>query len=446
MSNLPPLTPPDSSPVDPAMTDPTLRDRVTDVTRSNVTVGPVSLSRFNWRVAIGLFVGGALWIGPYIASIAVLMPALVAEVAPDEKIGLVATMGLLGALLSLVSNIVFGALSDLTRSRFGKRVPWMVGGGIATGLALWGFSTSTTLVALVAWWCAFMLLLNAIIAPMVAVISDRVTTKYRGTVSAVYGVALTVGATVASITAAMFISTPRQGLVIFAVAVGLSGLVFAVIAPETSNRDEPRARLSARMLLSNFKFPRRGARDYYLALFGKFFVIAGAYSLSNYQLYILLDYIGLDDQGAGSVIAIAGSIGLLVSLVVGFAAGPLSDKVGRRKPFVIGAAVVLAIGAIFPFFAPFAWAMIVAATISAFGNAIFSSVDQALNVEVLPNKEHAAKDLGILNMANSGGQMLGPVITSVIVTITGGYQGAFITAFVLIIAAAITLTFIRKVR
>ena len=49
-------------------------------------------------------------------------------------------------------------------------------------------------------------------------------------------------------------------------------------------------------------------------------------------------------------------------------------------------------------------------------------------------------------MANSGGQMLGPVITSIIVTITGGYQGAFITAFVLIIAAAITLTFIRKVR
>ena len=78
MSNLPPLTPPDSSPVDPAMTDPSLREPVTDATTSNVTVGPVSLSRFNWRVAIGLFVGGALWIGPYIASIAVLMPALVA--------------------------------------------------------------------------------------------------------------------------------------------------------------------------------------------------------------------------------------------------------------------------------------------------------------------------------------------------------------------------------
>jgi MFS family permease len=446
MSNIPPLSPPDSSPVDPAMTDPSLLDAPTDLTTSNVTVGAVSLSRFNWRVAIGLFIGGALWIGPYIGSIAVLMPALVAHVAPEEKIGLVAAMGLTGALLSLISNIIFGALSDLTRSRFGKRVPWIVVGGLATGLALWGFSTSSNTVALVAWWCAFMLLLNAVIAPMVAVISDRVSTKYRGTVSAIYGVALTVGATVASIAAAMFISDPRSGLAIFALAVAVSGLLFALIAPEKSNKDEPRERLSVRTLLANFTFPRRGARDYYLALFGKFFVIAGAYALSNYQLYILLDYIGLDDAGAGSVIAIGGGIGLLISLVVGLAAGPLSDRVGRRKPFVVAAAVVLAIGSIFPLFAPFAWAMVVAATISAFGNAIFGSVDQALNIEVLPDKKHAAKDLGILNMANSGGQMLGPVITSVVVTLTGGYQGAFITAFVLILGAAITLTFIRKVR
>jgi MFS family permease len=201
-----------------------------------------------------------------------------------------------------------------------------------------------------------------------------------------------------------------------------------------------------RSLLANFTFPRHGARDYYLALFGKFFVIAGAYALSNYQLYILLDYIGLDDAGAGSVIAIGGGIGLIISLVVGLAAGPISDRVGRRKPFVVAAAVILAIGAIFPLFAPFAWAMVVAATISAFGNAIFGSVDQALNIEVLPDKRHAAKDLGVLNMANSGGQMLGPVITSVVVTVTGGYQGAFVTAFVLILGAAITLTFIRKVR
>jgi len=446
MSNVPPLTPPDSSPVDAAMTDPSLMDTPTDLTTSNVAVGGLSLSKFNWRVAIGLFVGGALWIGPYIGSIAVLMPALVAQVAPDEKIGLVAAMGLSGALLSLISNIIFGALSDLTRSRFGKRVPWIILGGLASGLALLGFSTSGDVVSLIAWWCLFMLLLNAIIAPMVAVISDRVSAKYRGTVSAIYGVALTVGATVASITAAMFISDPRAGLAIFALAIAVSGALFAAIAPEKPNRDEPRERLSVRSLLANFTFPRHGARDYYLALFGKFFVIAGAYALSNYQLYILLDYIGLDDAGAGSVIAIGGGIGLIISLVVGLAAGPISDRVGRRKPFVVAAAVILAIGAIFPLFAPFAWAMVVAATISAFGNAIFGSVDQALNIEVLPDKRHAAKDLGILNMANSGGQMLGPVITSVVVTVTGGYQGAFVTAFVLILGAAITLTFIRKVR
>lgn len=36
------------------------------------------------------------------------------------------------------------------------------------------------------------------------------------------------------------------------------------------------------------------------------------------------------------------------------------------------------------------------------GSEIFFSVDQALNLEVQPNPENSAKDLGILNFANTG--------------------------------------------
>ena len=38
--------------------------------------------------------------------------------------------------MALLANIIFGTLSDMTRSRFGKRTPWIVGGGIITGLAI----------------------------------------------------------------------------------------------------------------------------------------------------------------------------------------------------------------------------------------------------------------------------------------------------------------------
>lgn len=59
------------------------------------------------------------------------------------------------------------------------------------------------------------------------------------------------------------------------------------------------------------------------------------------------------------------------------------------------------------------------ALLAGLGYGIYSSVDQALNVDVLPDKENAGKDLGILNIANTIGQILGPIVTSAIVVATG---------------------------
>ncbi|WP_084100561.1 MFS transporter [Demequina sp. NBRC 110051] len=401
---------------------------------------------FKWSLAIALFLGGVLWIAPYVGSIAVLMPALVEDIAPDQKVALVGTLGIAGAALSLISNIIFGALSDATRTRFGARVPWIVGGAIVSAAALFMFGTATSVATLALWWCIYMTALNAIIAPMVAEISDRVPTERRGSVSGIYGVGMLIGGTASTSLAALFISTPSTGITLFAVMTLLSAVVFVAIAPRTSNIDAAREKVSAGQIVRTFRPPTKGARDFYLALFGKFFLVAGTYAVSNYQLYILTDYIQLEENGAAKVIAINGIIALVTGLVFGFLSGPLSDKVGRRKPFVIGAALVVAIGMIFPLAMPVAWAMVAYAVFLGIGQGTFTSVDQALNVDVLPDAGSAAKDLGILNVANSGGQILGPVIMSIVVTVTGGYALGFVAAIVLLIAAAITLAGIKSVK
>lgn len=48
------------------------------------------------------------------------------------------------------------------------------------------------------------------------------------------------------------------------------------------------------------------------------------------------------------------------------------------------------------------------AGIAGFGYGVYSAIDQALNVDVLPNKEEAGKGLGILNLATTLGQAVGP--------------------------------------
>ena len=77
------------------------------------------------------------------------------------------------------------------------------------------------------------------------------------------------------------------------------------------------------------------------------------------------------------------------------------------------------------------------------GYGVYSSVDQALNVDVLPDQENAGKDLGILNMANTIGQILGPIVTSSIVVATGSY---FLTFPVSIVLMAVGFVFVMMIK
>ncbi|NTW42454.1 MAG: MFS transporter, partial [Cellulomonadaceae bacterium] len=73
-------------------------------------------------------------------------------------------------------------------------------------------------------------------------------------------------------------------------------------------------------------------------------------------------------------------------------------------------------------------------------------VDQALNVDVLPSVENAGKDLGILNLATTLGQTVGPIITSTIVVATGTYAVAFPVAIAMALLGCVFILKIRSVR
>lgn len=86
------------------------------------------------------------------------------------------------------------------------------------------------------------------------------------------------------------------------------------------------------------------------------------------------------------------------------------------------------------------------ALLAGLGYGIYSSVDQALNVDVLPDKKNAGKDLGILNIANTIGQILGPIVTSAIVVATGSYFMAFPISIVLIAVGYVSIALIKSAK
>lgn len=399
------------------------------------------------RLGIAIVLGNLLWLAPFIAAIAVLLPARLEAVAPDQKIQAIATLAMAGSLVALIANIVFGALSDRTRSRLGKRAPWMILGSLATAASLYALSHAQSVTGIVVLWCVFQFFLNAIVAPLVAVIPDRVPERLRGTYSAVYGVGATIGSGIAGVVASRFVTTPESGLVIFAAAILLAGPLVALIAPDRSNKHEPKPAFDRQTILHNFAFPRRHARDFYLALVGKLLFVLAMYSITGYQLYILTDHFELDALAAGTMIATIATIQTIGSLIAGTTSGPLSDRFGRRKAPVVAAALLLGVALAVPFFWQDPASMIVFAVLGlglAFG--VFNAVDQALNYRVLPDQSTAAKDLGLLNMANTGGQILGPVVMSLAVTSLGGYRSGFIIAAGIALLSAFTISLIRSTR
>ncbi len=84
------------------------------------------------------------------------------------------------------------------------------------------------------------------------------------------------------------------------------------------------------------------------------------------------------------------------------------------------------------------------AALSGAAMGMYNSVDQALNVSVLPNPDNAAKDLGIVNLANSLGQVFGPIMASVIIGAVG-YKMMFPAAGLMCLVGAGLIMLIKKV-
>ncbi|CAB4952786.1 unannotated protein [freshwater metagenome] len=133
----------------------------------------------------------------------------------------------------------------------------------------------------------------------------------------------------------------------------------------------------------------------------------------------------------------------MVTAVIG---GILSDRSGRRKVYVIGASIVMAGAALLLVITTTMQMAMVAALILGLGYGAYLAVDQALITQVLPRAEDRARDLGVINIANSAPQVLGPVIAATLVTSFGGYPALYVVTAIVTLLGAAAIIPIRSVK
>ncbi|WP_395361591.1 MFS transporter [Levilactobacillus parabrevis] len=412
---------------------------------TNAKVKDEEQPKLPWMVSSAMFLAPLCWYGPIGSTRSVLIPQLFAQLDPVHKVWAVGILATVASITGAVANLLFGAFSDVTRTRFGKRKPYIVVGTIAIAISLVVIANVKSIMAIILIWIVAAAAENAIAAAIYPQISDRVAPKWRGTVSTFYGVGFTIAQQGFALLAAQFLGNVKMGIYFMAGSTVVLAIIHLLLIQEKGNMDEPKVSLNKDTLKKYFFFPTHDARDFYLALTGKFSMVVGSTIVTTFLLFLFTDYIGQGTSEAGKSISIFSSIMLIIGVIFALIGGPLADKLNRVKAPVVIATFALGFAALFPLFVQKPWAMFVYAVIAAFGNGLYNSVDGALNMDVLPSSDTAGKDLGLINLANTLGQMLGAMVASAIVA-AFGYGAIFIFAIAMELVGGIAIAMIKRVR
>lgn len=225
--------------------------------------------------------------------------------------------------------------------------------------------------------------------------------------------------------------------------------VFGMKDPQLSKDRIPPFELGA--FIKNFWVNPKEHPDFAWVFITRFLVILGTAFVTTYLLYFTRDVLGKSPDEAGDTVAAILQFYIIALLIFALATGPISDKVGKVKPFVIAASLVCAVAIFILAFARTQSMATVAAVIMGAGFGAYTAVDLALISRVLPNAEDRARDLGIINIANALPQVLAPLIASIMITSLKGtsydfaYQTLYIMAAIITVFGAVLVVKVKSV-
>ena len=372
-----------------------------------------------------------------------------------------------GNLFALLAPILAGWLSDRTRTRWGRRRPWLVAGTAVNlvGLAVLGLA-GTPLVLAIAY-MVVQLSFNLAGGAYAAVIPDVVPPEDRGRASGLLGMMNVVGSVVglAGVIAALkMLGEDRTGLIagygiVMAVLLITTAItVLAVKEPPAIAERPARLALSPQgalaitagsiagvawlvfnlFSLGGLAFAILGAgltagaiaaisaarvpamreffsafhnRDFFWTFATRAFVIMGINTILPFLALYFKDVIGVKDPGTEAGLwGLAVLAGAIVPAVVG---GHLSDRLGRRKLFVYISGGMQALVASVLLFGliqslPVVYAM---GVLFGMGYGMYYAVDWAIACDVLPDRERSGgRDMGLWHIAFTLPTALAPAI------------------------------------
>lgn len=335
----------------------------------------------------------------FLPLLSLLLPVRIAEIAGEARIGLFTATVIAGAIAASLSNIAFGWASDRTRARGGGRRRWVVLGLFLLGLSFAAVALAQTPSAIVVAIILFQVAVNALLAPLFAIMADEVPGAQMG----LAGGLIALGSPLASAVGAVMIALALPGAgaqLAFILAMVLICVVPLLRVPSV-----------VATAVASATPPRLAGRDLAVAWLSRLLVQIAGNVLSLYLVYY---FVSIDpDLSAAKQVGPIGqlmTIAYLLPLPVAVLLGRWSDRVGRRKPFLVAAAGVAALGLLGLAVAR-DWSLAASAfALYAMGSSVFLSIHSGFAMQLLPSAAHRGRDLGLINLTNTLPALIGPAL------------------------------------
>lgn len=364
-----------------------------------------------------------LMIASFGASMAMMVPlsygiaVRITELAPghEEVLGYITGTA---QLVYLVISPIIGIWSDRTRSRFGRRTPFIfLGSGIGlAGLVVIGLAPDLLIVG--AGWVLGMSGWSIAGAAIQTLQADKLPEQQRGKVSALTGL-MTQIAPVIGIGIAYAVSSST--FLIFLIP-GLVGAVLLallpIFKPEGSSRELVRGSdVTVRSIVASYGFNVRKYPDFAWNWLGRFIFFIGLYFNTTFGTFFYAQRLDLPVREVAGIVATIGMLGVVAAAAGALLGGFLSDKLKRRRLFVLLAAVLFVAGAVTE---AFAWSLpqlIIGAVIMQMAIAVFATVDQAIIFAIIPDRSEAGRYMAVVSFAQKIPSAVAPLLASVVITI-----------------------------
>lgn len=346
----------------------------------------------------------------------------------------------IGALVSLVSAPLTGILSDRTRSRWGRRRPFTVL-GMAVGLGAVPIMVfAPDLVILTIGWVVATLGWGTAMGSVGNYQADRLPPSQRGKVSALTGMMMQIAPIVGVIIVGFVAHDP---LMIFLLPVIVGAplvLLFVVFAHEDDSRQLVfTERLTVWGVVKSFGFRPRDFPAFAWNWLGRFVFFAGISLTTTYGTFFYAHRLGIPVQEIAPIIAVTSVLGIGASTLGALVGGAWSDRLGRRRPFILASSLLFAAGATIMAFAGELSILLCGAVLSSLGVAMFLAVNQAMVLDVLPHREtQAGRFMAITSFSQKIPNALAPLAAPLILAI-GSSSASNYTALYLITGALVAL-------